>query len=204
MEHTTTPRPTSPRYPASRVVSAVVGGAATIGWYASADVVRSRTARGWVKAGCLALGVAAGLPELRRERAAAAELSARARRAARVDDLPDGLDAPDANSTDEDVEVGPAVREALRELPAGKRVALVAVTAGVVAGTTVATVATERWLFRRGEVRRAAGDRWAHTRTGLVLGLASTALGMIPSSDDTEHDDTDGDAATGTDARHAA
>ena len=32
------------------------------------------------------------------------------------------------------------------------------------------TVAVERWLFRRGERRRAAGVRLAHTRQGLALG----------------------------------
>ena len=32
------------------------------------------------------------------------------------------------------------------------------------------TVGVERWLFRRGERRRAAGVRLAHTRQGLALG----------------------------------
>ena len=38
------------------------------------------------------------------------------------------------------------------------------------------TVGVERWLFRRGEARRAQGSRFAHTRQGLALGGLEAAL----------------------------
>ncbi|MBO3095055.1 hypothetical protein [Cellulomonas dongxiuzhuiae] len=57
------------------------------------------------------------------------------------------------------------------------RAVVVAVT---VAGSVAATVAFERWVFRRGEARAAAGVRLAHTRTGLVLGALTAAGGLIP------------------------
>jgi hypothetical protein len=41
------------------------------------------------------------------------------------------------------------------------------------------TVGVERWLFRRGERRRAQGARFAHTRQGLVLGGLEAALTVV-------------------------
>jgi hypothetical protein len=38
------------------------------------------------------------------------------------------------------------------------------------------TVGVERWLFRRGERRRAQGARFAHTRQGLALGALEAGL----------------------------
>ena len=51
-----------------------------------------------------------------------------------------------------------------------------AVLGGAVAGSALVTLALERWLFRRGERRRASGVRFAHTRQGLVLGGLEAAL----------------------------
>ena len=45
-----------------------------------------------------------------------------------------------------------------------------AVLAGAALGSAIITVGVERWLFRRGEARRAQGTRFAHTRQGLALG----------------------------------
>jgi hypothetical protein len=41
------------------------------------------------------------------------------------------------------------------------------------------TVGVERWLFRRGERRRAQGARFAHTRQGLILGGLEAALTVV-------------------------
>ena len=41
------------------------------------------------------------------------------------------------------------------------------------------TVGVERWLFRRGEARRAQGSRFAHTRQGLALGGLEAALTVL-------------------------
>ena len=53
-----------------------------------------------------------------------------------------------------------------------------AVLAGAALGSGMITVGVERWLFRRGERRRAEGVRFAHTRQGLVLG-ALEAVGAV-------------------------
>ena len=41
------------------------------------------------------------------------------------------------------------------------------------------TVGVERWLFRRGERRRAQGARFAHTRQGLALGALEAGLTVL-------------------------
>jgi hypothetical protein len=56
----------------------------------------------------------------------------------------------------------------------------VLVTGGVVA----ATVAGERAIYRRGERRRAAGVRLAHTRQALALGLLGAATAVFEVMDD--------------------
>ena len=43
-------------------------------------------------------------------------------------------------------------------------------------GSAMITVGVERWLFHRGEARRAQGTRFAHTRQGLALGGLEAAL----------------------------
>ena len=50
-----------------------------------------------------------------------------------------------------------------------------AVLAGAALGSAMITVGVERWLFRRGERRRAEGVRLAHTRQGLALGVLEAA-----------------------------
>ena len=51
-----------------------------------------------------------------------------------------------------------------------------AVLAGAALGSAMITVGVERWLFRRGEGRRAQGARFAHTRQGLALGALEAGL----------------------------
>lgn len=143
--------------PATRVLAAAVTGAATAAYYATPDVVRSRTARGWLKAG-LSLAAAAGsFPESRRAGAAA--------EAARVE------------------RGDPPLREAFEATPARGRTAVVAAGAVAVAGSVAGVVALERWIFRRGEARAAAGVRWAHTRTAVVLGVLAAAVTLLPDPD---------------------
>lgn len=153
-----------------RVLTAVVAGVTATAYYAVPDFVPSRTARGWIKAGLLAAGAAATLPdrEERAEMRAAWEdaMSARAaRRAADGGSTPDGGTTPDESPTSVP---GPVV---------------VAAGVSLLAATTVASVAAERWLFRRGEARAAAGVRYPHTRTALVLGGLSLLLGLVPDPD---------------------
>ncbi len=142
----------------ARVRNAVVAGVGTAAWYATPDVVRSRTARGWVKVACLAVVVAAGVPDARRAWQESRE------QASVVPDRP--------RAAEEAV--------SLRDLPAPARAVAVGVAVAGVGATVAVSAVTERWLFRRGEVRRAAGDAWAHTRTGLVVGALATVVGLLP------------------------
>lgn len=160
-----------------RVLTAVVAGATATAYYAVPDFVPSRTARGWIKAGLLAAGAATTLPD-REERAQlrASWRDAMAARAARrtadgtADSTDDGTSA-DGTTTDDSPSSVPVP-------------VVVAAGVGLLAATTVASVAAERWLFRRGEARAAAGVRYPHTRTALVLGGLSLLLGLVPDPDD--------------------
>lgn len=175
----TTTRPTAPR-----VLAALVTGVATTAYYASPDVIRSRTARGWVKVALSAALVATSVPDLRAALATRKQAHATAPRLHGTA-LPDGtgLDATapvaravDENRTSDDATAAP------RDL----RPALVAggVAAAAIAVSTVGTVAFERWVFRRGERLLAAGRPLAHTRAAIVLGVVMTALSLIPDPTD--------------------
>ncbi|MGY1812471.1 hypothetical protein [Blastococcus sp. SYSU D00820] len=140
----------------SRTTSALVSGAATVVYYASPDFLASRTARGWVKAGVAAVSLATAVPELRAARAAA-----RARREAGEQGQPS---------------------PAFGSLPAATRAALLGAAAAVAVLSVRGAVAAERWAFRRGEERAAAGRRLPHTGPALLYGALTTALGLLPSS----------------------
>lgn len=139
---------------ATRVGAFASGVAATVAWYSLPDYVRSRPLRGLVKAGLLGVigwSITATLP--------------------RAEDLPP--------YEDEDVDYskkGPAVEQDPLEGVTEAGPAELAVLAGAAVGSAVLTVAIERWLFGRGERRRALGARFAHTRQGLVLGGLAAAL----------------------------
>jgi len=199
-----------------RALTALTAAAATTAYYATPDVIRSRTARGWTKAALMVVIAATTTPELRDLRASRAALRAAGDRhlersadedlaapgtedavepedgtpggTAPDDDFPDGPDALDADGTASgedsdgctDCECGdessPTWRTGVRA------VAAVAMIAGSVAGT----VAVERWIFRRGEARAAAGKSLPHTGPAIVLGVLGGLLALIP---DPEADD---------------
>lgn len=151
--------PTTPQ--ASRVLTAVLNGAATTAYYASPDLLRSRAARGWVKAGLTAVLVAGSVPDMRRGKAAARAAQAELPEEERVD-----------------------WAEAARTMPARGKVAAAAVAAALVGGSVASVVVAERWIFRRGEARRAAGVPYAHTRAALLWGAVAAGLALIPDPDE--------------------
>ena len=129
----------------TRAAGLAVGTGATVAWYALPDVVRSRPLRGLMKVGLLgAMGwsLVSLMPE--------------------GDELPPYDDEMDCSEAKTEDPLDGVTEAEPREL---------AVLAGAVLGSAVVTVAVERWLFRRGERRRAAGVRLAHTRQGLALGV---------------------------------
>ena len=136
----------------TRAAGLAVGTGATLAWYALPDYVRSRPLRALVKTGLLgAIGwsIVTMLPE--------------------EGELPPYDDETDCSKgspvAGEDPLTGVTEAEP-REL---------AVLAGAALGSALITVGVERWLFRRGERRRAEGVRLAHTRQGLVLGVLEAA-----------------------------
>ena len=135
----------------TRVAGFAAGVGATVAWYALPDYVRSRPLRGLVKAGLLGVlgwSMVAQLPE------------------------PSELPPYD----DEDVDCSKSSPVAGEDPLEGVTEAELAVLAGAALGSAMITVGVERWLFRRGEGRRAQGVRFAHTRQGLALGALEAGL----------------------------
>jgi len=140
-----------------RVAGFAAGVGATVAWYALPDYVRSRPLRGLVKAGLL--GVLGW---------------------SMVAQLPEGAELPPYD--DEDVDCSkssPVAGEDPLEGVTEADPAELAVLAGAALGSAMITVGVERWLFRRGERRRAQGARFAHTRQGLVLGGLEAAVTVV-------------------------
>ena len=81
----------------------------------------------------------------------------------------------DAELMSEGVEV---VKEYLDGVDAEELKAAAGITAGVTLGTTILTIAGEKWLYRRAESKRAAGKSLAHTKQGAIL-AALTAAAVI-------------------------
>ncbi|MGY1636874.1 hypothetical protein ACI78V_09495 [Geodermatophilus sp. SYSU D00742] len=138
----------------SRAGAALVTGAVTALYYATPDLIRSRTARGWAKAGLTAVSVAAAVPEFR-----AAWATARER---------------------QELDGEASLSETLGALPAGTRVAVLGSAAAVLAGAAGGVLAAERWVFRRGQARAASGRRWPHTGPALVYGAIAGGLRLLP------------------------
>ncbi len=133
------------------------GVGATVAWYALPDYVRSRPLRGLVKAGLLGVlgwSMVAQLPE-------AAELPP--------------YDDEDADCSKSSPVAGEDPLGGVTEADPAE----LAVLAGAALGSAMITVGVERWLFRRGEGRRAQGARFAHTRQGLALGGLEAALTVL-------------------------
>jgi hypothetical protein len=148
--------PTSPR-----AASVLVSGAATAFYYASPDFIPSRTARGWAKAGATAVSLAVAVPELRAAWAVA-----------RAEQHPAGGDT------------GSPVTFA--SLPGRSRLLLLGAGAAAVAVAARGMIAAERWAFRHGESRAAAGKRLPHTGPALLYGALTTGLWFLsPPSDPT-------------------
>ena len=137
----------------TRAAGLAVGAGATLAWYALPDVVRSRPLRGVMKAGLLgAIGWSL------------------------VSMLPD---EPELAPYDDEVDCSKGAEAADEDPLEGVTEAApceLAVLGGAVAGSALVTLALERWLFRRGERRRASGVRFAHTRQGLALGGLAAVL----------------------------
>lgn len=144
---TTRPTPSS-------MITAVVAGVATTLYYASPDVIASRTARGWTKAGLMAVVAATSVPGYLADRAAARERTTTADDAAQVEEF--------------------------GSLPSRGKVAVVGVTAAVLALSVGPIVVLERWIFRRGQARAAAGKRLPHTQWALLCGALTAGLSLVP------------------------
>ncbi|NCT91427.1 hypothetical protein GXB85_10745 [Cellulomonas sp. APG4] len=157
---------------ATTVRESVVAGVTTTLWYAAPDVVRSRPARTVLKVGLVAAGVAGmSLPAPRRGNA------------------DDDAAVPSTSPGD------PGTRARIRALtgtapvldgsavglaaPGRLPVARLALGTAVAAASLALTVGIERGLFALGERGHAAGRPWAHTRIGVVAGVAAVALTLL-------------------------
>jgi hypothetical protein len=136
----------------------VVTGVGTAVYYATPDLISSRTARGWAKAGLTALAVAASVPELR-----ATWATARSRQELDGEALPS---------------------EVFRALPASSKAAALGFGAAVLAGSVGLVVIAERWAFRHGQARAAAGRRLPHTGPALLYGAVAGGLWLLPPPSD--------------------
>jgi hypothetical protein len=143
----------------SRALAAVVTGVATAVHYALPDLISSRTARGWTKAGLTTLAVAASAPELR-----AAWVTAREQAT---------LDG------------GPLPSDVFRSLPARSKAVVVGSVAAALAGSIGCVVVAERWAYRHGEARAAHGKRLPHTGPALLYGALASGLWFLPAPSDT-------------------
>ncbi|MCA0145398.1 hypothetical protein [Blastococcus sp. LR1] len=146
--------PTRP--PSSRVLAAVVTGAATTLHYASPDVITDRRTRGWAKVAITGVALIASVPEVRATWSSDRQ-------------------APDGEAS---------LAELFRSMPTSRKaVALTPVVA--VVGAMVGWLAfMERLIFRRGQRRAAAGKRLPHTGPALVYGFLAGLLWFLSPPDD--------------------
>lgn len=193
-----TSTPAAPRRALTRALSATVAGVATTAYYATPDLIGSRTARGWAKAGLSVVIVASSVPDFLAARAAArAEAEARAAAWAAEDAAGeafadalgdealagtdgDGDDLPDntlATTVEDALE---RMAEQADELPGRAKAALAGLGAGVVLGSAALTVVLEKWVYRKGEARAAAGKRWPHAGPAVLYGALAAAVALLP------------------------
>ncbi|MGY1987897.1 hypothetical protein ACI792_16885 [Blastococcus sp. SYSU DS0669] len=135
----------------SRMVPALLGGATTALYYALPDLIPSRPGRVWAKAALMVASLAASAPDLRAARKAVREVRE---------------------------EVRPA--QAFRSLPARSKAVLIGIGVSALAASTAGVVVGERWAFRRGQARAAAGKRWPHAGPALVYGALASTLRLSP------------------------
>lgn len=138
----------------ARAVAALVTGAGTALYYATPDVISSRTARGWTKAGLTAVAVVASVPELRSAWAAARER--------------------------QDVDGEPLPTAAFSALPTASKAVVVGSLTAVLGCAVGVVVSAERRAFRRGQARAASGKRLPHTGPALLYGALATGLWLLP------------------------
>lgn len=164
---------------APRLASAVSNGILTFIFYATPDFIRRRSARIAAKTAVVAAVTGVVVHDgLTREDANMPELDT---------DL-DTMESENFAGTDTDGIAGTDTddRETLK-LPESKRARAAFLLGGSVllAGMIALDVAAERWIFRRGERRRAAGKRLPHTRQALWLAaLVSTGEYLIDRSEE--------------------
>ena len=138
--------------------AALVTGVGTFVYYATPDLISSRTARGWAKAAITTVAFAASLPDLR-------AAWATAREGRRLDGEP-------------------PPSELFRSLPTSGKAVLLGFVAVALTGTIGGVVLAERWAFRHGQVRAAAGRRLPHTAPALVYGAVAGGLWFLPPPSD--------------------
>ncbi|WP_293781082.1 hypothetical protein [uncultured Aeromicrobium sp.] len=138
----------------SRAARALFAGAATFAYYATPDFIASRRNRALTKAG---LAVAAGVAAVHDDRTSQAATEDTKKRLAGA---------------------------TLAALPTSRKLLLAGCSAAMLTGSVAATVAVERWIFRRAERRGADGVRLPHTRGAVLLGALTTALMLIPVPDE--------------------
>lgn len=136
--------------PTSSAAAAVMTGAVTALYYATPDLISSRTARGWVKAALTGISVAQSVPEIR-----SAWVTVRR-------------------------EVGGALATAYDGLPAQGRAAVLGCGAAALGAAAGGVLAAERWAFRHGRARAAAGRRLPHTGPALLYGALAAGLRLLP------------------------
>lgn len=175
--------------------------AATFAWYSVPDLVRCRKARVALKAGLATLIAANEVVYLRPTLEYVHDVFAGHRLVSEGDssaDIPvdlQGLESPFLGSAVVDAQDVPAdcasrpnlgdldedVEHSAEPLPGLSRMPspVALQVAGVVAGTVAvgaAVVATERWLFSRGERRLSSGIPYAHTRQ--AAGVSALTAGL--------------------------
>lgn len=173
-----TPTAPTPSPLAARVRPALMVGAMTIAYYASPDVVDSRPLRGVVKTALMGGITAVSMDDWRKDRAAARAA------ASSTDDVNEPDDALEPDVVGEEDELPTA--ELVRRMPAGKGAALAAVAGGAMAASVLVTIGAERWIFRRGQARAAAGSPLAHTLPALLWGGIAAAGMLIPGPEATD------------------
>lgn len=152
--------------PPTRLLAALATGIGTAAYYATPDVVASRRARGWVKTALVAAIAAASVPDVRAVRTAA-----RSQAEQRHED-----EAPTSAGTNGRLD--PA--DVLGELTTRGTVVLVGTAVGVLSLSVGTFVVAERWIFRRGQARAAAGRRLPHTGPALLYGALAAGLSLVP------------------------
>ncbi|WP_231367320.1 peptidase S9 [Schaalia sp. ZJ405] len=136
-----------------QLIPTAVTGASVFAWYALPDFVRSKGVRALLKVGLLGVAGWAAWDRAsdfddRTDYYVAGEES--------YDETPDDADCDDTDEGDAELPI--------KELAIG---------AGLAAASIGVTVACEKWLFSRGERRRAQGVALAHTRQALPLTIGA-------------------------------